>query len=96
MCYMILFLGDFILEYVIQNGYQLPSHITNVLCTLICRITSLSWMVDTRQRSIFDLMLQYTNAREHSVLALSILEELVNQISPTSKFIHVPFMYRPK
>ena len=40
-------------------------------------------MVDPRQRSIFDLMLQYTNSRENSVLALTILKELVDQINPT-------------
>ena len=44
-------------------------------------------MVDTRQRSIFDLMLQYTNSRENSVLALTILKELVDQINPTGILI---------
>lgn len=71
---------------------MLPRHITHVLCTLICRITSLSWMVDLRQREIFNMMLQLTQTRENSVLALSILEELVNQISPTrtSISLHSP------
>ena len=44
-------------------------------------------MVDTRQRSIFALMLQYTNSRENSVLALTILKELVDQINPTGILI---------
>ena len=79
-----LFVGDFILEFLVKNGAELPNHITSVLSTLICRITSLSWMVDVQQRNILDLLLKYTESRENCILALTVLEELVNQISPTS------------
>ena len=83
-------LGDFVLQYLIKNGINLPKHITTTLCTLICRITSLSWMVDPRQRNILDLMQEYTKSREHCVLALQILDELVNEINPTSPIFAIP------
>lgn len=83
-------LGDFILQYLIKNGAELPPHITTTLCTLICRITSLSWMTDTRQRNILELMLQYTKSRDNCIIALTILEELVAQMVPKSTTIHPP------
>ena len=59
------------------------------LSTLICRITSLSWITDQRQRNILNKMLEYTQSREHCILALQVLEELVNQINPNSFiFLH--------
>ena len=77
-------IGDFVLEYLIKNGINLPKHVITTLCTLVCRITSLSWMVDTRQRDILDKMQKYTESPENCVLALKILDELVNEINPES------------
>ena len=68
----------------IKNGINLPKHVITTLCTLVCRITSLSWMVDTRQRDILDKMQKYTESPENCVLALKILDELVNEINPES------------
>ena len=47
-------------------------------------------MVDPRQRNILDLMQEYTKSREHCVLALQILDELVNEINPTSPIFAIP------
>ena len=88
-------IGDFVLEYLIKNGINLPKHVTTTLCTLICRITSLSWMVDTRQRGILDKMQKFTESPENCVLALKILDELVNEISPQSTSVS-PFPRRKK
>ena len=41
-------------------------------------------MVDTRQRDILDKMQKYTESPENCVLALKILDELVNEINPES------------
>ena len=42
-------------------------------------------MTDQRQRNILNQMLDFTKSREHCVLALQVLEELVNQINPSSR-----------
>ena len=64
----------------------MPSYLVTCLSTLICRITSLSWITDQRQRNILNKMLEYTQSREHCIL---VLEELVNQINPNSFiFLH--------
>ena len=88
-------LGDFVLEYLIKNGINLPKHVITTLCTLVCRITSLSWMVDPRQRDILDKMQKFTESPENCVLALKILDELVNEISPQSTPVS-PFLPRKK
>ena len=88
-------IGDFVLEYLIKNGINLPKHVTTTLCTLICRITSLSWMIDTRQRDILDKMQKFTESPENCVLALKILDELVNEINPQSTSVS-PFPPRKK
>ena len=82
------------MQYLIKNGPELPSHITTTLCTLICRITSLSWMTDTRERNILDLMLQYTKSRDNCIIALTVLEELVAQMIPKSSHALPPHPQR--
>ena len=81
------YLGDFVLEYLIKHGSELPTYLVTCLSALICRITSLSWMTDQRQRNILNQMLEYTQSRVHCILALQVLEELVNQINPNSRII---------
>ena len=82
------------MQFLIKNGPELPSHITTTLCTLICRITSLSWMIDTRERNILDLMLQYTKSRDNCIIALTVLEELVSQMNPKSSPCPLPYPQR--
>ena len=72
------------MEYLIKHGSDLPPYLVTCLSGLVCRITSLSWMTDQRQRNILNQMLDFTKSREHCVLALQVLEELVNQINPSS------------
>ena len=55
----------------------------------MCRITSLSWLVDQRHRNILNQMLDYTNSREHCILALQILKDLVDEINPNRIFSYI-------
>ena len=74
------------MKYLIDQGQNLPPYLVSCLSKLVCRITSLSWLSDQRHRNILTQMLDYTKSREHCILALQILEELVGEINPNSTY----------
>ena len=76
------FLGDYVLNYLTTYGTKMSPNVRLSLISLVCRITKLSWLTDTRQRNLLEIINQCLNKDvPYALLGLQFFSELVTQFN---------------
>lgn len=70
------------LNYLTTYGTKMSPNVRLSLISLVCRITKLSWLTDTRQRNLLEIINQCLNKDvPYALLGLQFFSELVTQFN---------------